>query len=115
MVVSVNCTTQASMKYVAAVRGRGLRSFVKTKPSSVAPPIAMATGNVRANPQASPWGTKYAIQYHARTPTQGLDRLTGTSPRMRETTRRSLMVGARRAGCRARGPLFHRDALGEVA
>src|ERR1700730_7481921 len=77
--------------------------------------MSTATGKVRAKPHVSPWGTKYAIQYQARTPSQGRLRLTGTSPRMTETTRMSLMVGARRRGFRARVPLFHRDALGEVA
>src|SRR5207247_1696332 len=58
---------------------------------------------------------KYAVQYQARIPSHGLRRHTGTSPTRMETKRMSLMAGACRRGCRAGGPLFHRDALGEVA
>src|SRR5713101_5201782 len=77
--------------------------------------MIMAKGTLRANPQLRPWGTKYAVQYQARIPSHGLRRLTGTSPTRTETKTMSLMAAACRRGCRAWGPLFHRDALGEVA
>src|SRR5258707_598595 len=115
MVVSVKWATQANRKNVVAVRGRGLRSFAKRNPTRVAPPMSWATGKVCIKPKVSPGETKSETQYQARMKSHGLLRLTGTSPRITARTRISLTVGARRAGCRARGPLFPRDALGEVA
>src|SRR6266436_4677862 len=103
------------MKKVAAFLGSGLRSFVRMNPRRVAQPITMAKGKLRANPQLRPWGTKYTVQYQARIPSHGLRRHTGTSPRATETKRISLMAGASRGRYQACSPLFHRDALGEVA
>src|SRR5262245_44456477 len=65
------------MKKVIAHRGRGFLSLVNTKPTSVAPPMARATGRRLAKPHESPWGTKYAIQYQARMPIHGRIRLAG--------------------------------------
>src|SRR5437867_12759111 len=84
-------------------------------PRRVAPPTTMAKGKLRANPQLRPWGTKYAVQYQARIPSHGLRRHTGTSPRTTEMKRISLTAGACHGGNRACNPLFHRDALGEIA
>src|SRR5215472_6403882 len=90
------------------VRGRDFLSVVNSHPTSVAPPMAMATGSVRENPQVSPCGAMNAIQYQTRMPTQGRIRLTGMSPS--HTARKT----------RSRRPLmelclFHRDALREIA
>src|SRR5215471_7279027 len=103
------------MKKVTAFLGSGLRSFVKMNPRRVALPTTMAKGKLRANPQLIPWGTKYAVQYQARMPSHGLRRHTGTSPRTTETNRISLMAHTCGGGYQARVPLFHRDALGEIA
>src|SRR5262252_8450688 len=110
IVVSVNWTAHASMKKVAAFLGNGLRSFVKRKPTSVAPPTIIPTGSVRAKPQAKPWGTKQAIQYQPRIPIHGVRRLTGTRARMETRTAMSLTSGPREGREWARS-LFHRDAL----
>src|SRR5215467_11089609 len=98
------------MKKVAAFLGSGLRSFVKMNPRRVALPKIMAKGKLRANPQLRPWGTKYAVQYQARMPIQGLRRHTGISPRQKETKMMSLTPWAFRRVCRAGRSLFHRDA-----
>src|SRR5215470_8397258 len=102
------------MKKVTASLGSGLRSFVKMKPRRVALATTMAKGKVRAKPQLIPWGTKYAVAYQPRMPIQGRRRNTGTSPKQIETKRMSLTADPRAEdpGC---PPLFHRDALGEVA
>src|SRR3990172_7888132 len=102
IVVKVKSTANAKSRYTPGARGRGFRSRVKRSPTRVAPPISMAIGMLRPNPQVWPCGEKYATQSQPKIPIHGRNREAGTSGiriRVRSMSRM----------------LFDRHALGQVA